>query len=232
MQNLAENIWVHEDAMTMMGAPMRLRMTVVKLASGKLWVHSPTQLQPQLKTGIEQLGEVGFIVGPNNAHNLWLKQWHEAFPSAALYVSPGTPKKLQLPETEYMVLDQLSARIWSEDFDSVYMGNTPLFHETNFLHKASRSLIVTDFIQNHNGPTPAGLAGLVTRCVFRPLGFKGLCTAPPLNMGFMVKDKLAFADYVNTLRGWDFDRIVVTHGDIIEENAKQVLLELSGKFLK
>lgn len=232
MKKLAENIWTHEDQMPLMGTTLRLRTTIVKLASGKLWVHSPINLSSVLKAEIDDLGEVGYIVGPNNAHNMWIKQWHQAFPDAKLFVSAGIPKKIKLQPGVYEILDAESAKTWSEDMDSVFMGNTPMFNETDFLHKSSRSLIVTDIIQNHNDPTPKGLGGLVTRCIMRPLGFKGHCTAPPLNMGFMVKDKAAFKTYIETLRSWEFDRIIVTHGDVIEDNAKRTLLNLTEKFLK
>ena len=93
MKDLGENIWVHEDVMSLAGSKLRLRMTIVKLLSGNLWVHSPTALSSELKKKIEALGSVKFIVGPNNGHNIWLSEWQDAFPDAALFVTPGIPKK-------------------------------------------------------------------------------------------------------------------------------------------
>ena len=112
------------------------------------------------------------------------------------------------------------------------MSGVPFFNESVFLHQKSKSLIVTDFIQNHSDERPSGLAGVVSKYIFEPIGFKGMCVAPPLKMGFMIKDKPKFIQSIKRIQNWDFDRIIVTHGDIIKSNAKQVFASLCGRFLK
>ncbi|MCH8257741.1 MAG: methanol oxidase, partial [Proteobacteria bacterium] len=42
MEKLSEDIWIHEDKLKLPGTNLRLRMTVVRLTSGRLWVHSHT----------------------------------------------------------------------------------------------------------------------------------------------------------------------------------------------
>jgi Domain of unknown function (DUF4336) len=229
MDTLADDIWVHEDTMALAGTQLRLRMTIIKLADGSLWLHSPTQLSPQLKADIEQLGPVSCIVGASNGHNLWLQQWQQAFPEARLYVSAGIVKKLQL--SQYQLLDESFDNIWQQDVDIEHMQGVPFFNESVFLHKKTRSLIVTDFIQNHSDERATGRAGLISRFILEPLGFKGICVAPPLKMGFMIKDKPAFAASIQALQEWDFERIIVTHGDIIEQDAKLLLNNLCQRFL-
>ncbi|WDE07188.1 DUF4336 domain-containing protein [Thalassomonas viridans] len=230
MRNIGEDIWVHEDVMIMAGAPLRLRMTIVRLSDGRLWLHSPTALSPALKQEVEALGPVTFLVGASNGHNKWLLQWQEAFPEAGLYVSGGIPKKLNLGK--YHLLDEAFDNIWREDLEREYMPGVSFFNESVFLHKKTRSLIVTDFIQNHSDETPPGLAGVLTKCIFRPLGFKGKCLAPPLKMGFTIKNKVDFAAFVTRVKNWEFERIVVTHGDIIETDAGQVFAGLCERFFK
>jgi len=230
MKNIAEDIWVHEDQMKMAGAPLRLRMTVVRLSDGRLWVHSPTALSPALEQEVNNLGEVAFIVGASNGHNKWLQQWQQAFPEAGLYVSGGIPDKLHL--TKYQLLDEHFDNLWHDDLEREYMPGVSFFQESVFLHKKSKSLIVTDFIQNYSDETPPGLAGVITKCIFRPLGFKGMCVAPPLKMGFTIKDKQSFADFVSRVKNWPFERIIVTHGDIIEDNAGEVFAGLCSRFFK
>ncbi|MCJ8272357.1 MAG: DUF4336 domain-containing protein, partial [Psychrosphaera sp.] len=89
MNKIGEQIWAHEDVMALAGLQLRLRMTIVKLQDGRLWLHSPTKLSPELKQSIDELGEVAFIVGAGNGHNTWLSTWENAYPSAELYVSDG-----------------------------------------------------------------------------------------------------------------------------------------------
>lgn len=227
---VGENLWVHEDTMTFIaGTQLRLRMTVAKLADGGLWVHSPTKLTVELKSNIDTLGPVDFIVGPSNGHNLWLLEWHSAYPKAELHVSAGIPKKIGLQK--HQVLDENFDNCWSKDFAHIYLDGASFFNESVFLHLASKSLIVTDLIQNHSDPKPSGLPGLFTRLLFEPLGFKGICVAPPLKWGFMIKNKQSYAAAIRNIQDWDFERIIVTHGDIIEKNAKQTFSELCNRFL-
>jgi hypothetical protein len=105
-----------------------------------------------------------------------------------------------------------------------YIAGVPYFDESVFFHAASKSLIVTDFVQDHSGAIPGGLAGVIKRFVLEPLGFKGLCTPPQLKNQARIKDKAAFASSLQSIRAWDFERIIVAHGAIVEAdvNAKQL----------
>ena len=230
MNKIGDGIWVHEDTMRMPGKTLRLRMTVLELADGGLWVHSPTAHSPQLAQKILDLGAVKYIVGASNSHNLWIPQWQAAYPDAALYVSAAIPKKLNL--SNYKILGDSPENTWEDDLNHEFMAGVPFFDETVFLHRSSQSLIVTDLIQNYSGETASGLSGLATKCIYQPIGFKDICLAPPLRMGFMIKDKEKFAKAIKSIQDWDFNKIIVTHGDIIEKNAKQVLTELCGRFLE
>jgi hypothetical protein len=46
----------------------------------------------------------------------------------------------------------------------------------------------------------------------------------------MIKDRPAFVASINAIQALDFDRIIVTHGDIIEADAKATLLRLCERF--
>lgn len=230
MKEIGKNIWVHDDAMSLAGKQLGLRMTIVKLSNGGLWVHSPTAISPELMEEMEGLGSVSFIVGASNGHNIWLREWQDAFPDAVLYVSGGIPKKLKL--TNYQILGESHENIWKEDLAWEFMLGVPFFSESVFLHKKTKSLIVTDLIQNYPDERPSGFSGFMTKYFFETLGFKGTCVAPPLKMGFMIKDKPNFTLFIEKILNWEFERIIVTHGDIIDVNAKQVFANLCERFTK
>jgi Domain of unknown function (DUF4336) len=226
VEKLSEDIWTHEDEIALGGAPLRLRMTVVRLATDRLWIHSPTAISDELISEISELGEVGYVVGPNNAHNLFLEEWMLAFPGADLMVSAGIPKKLKLKDG----FESMGAGFdnpWAPDLDRIFMPGVGFFDESVFLHKKSRSLILTDYIQNYEG----GHKTFVQKFVFAPLGFRGVCIAPPLKIGFFHKDKSGFRESVQRIKQWEFDRIVVTHGDIIEKDARATFDRLSERFM-
>ena len=72
----------------------------------------------------------------------------------------------------------------------------------------------------------------MAKYIVEPMGFKGMCVAPPLKMGFTIKDKQKFSLFIKKIQSQDFARIIVTHGDIIESNAKQIFASLTERFLK
>ena len=123
--------------------------------------------------------------------------WMKTFPKAEAWVTPGIPEKL--PDLDnYNVLKE---NIWIDDFDATSMKKVPKFDETVFYHFKSKSLIVTDLVQNHVK--------------------SGVYLAPPLLREGIIQDRKAFSDFIKHIKTWDFDRIVVTHGDIVEVQAKQ-----------
>lgn len=97
------------------------------------------------------------------------------------------------------------------------MQGVPLFAECVFLHKHSRTLIVTDLIQHYPAPTT-----LAHRWFFAPMGWQGICPPPPLSFDFVVHDRDALMQSLNPISEWAFDRIAVTHGECIEDNAEQL----------
>jgi hypothetical protein len=225
MRKIDDGLWVHEDSMKL----LTLRMTVVQLSNGGLWVHSPTALSVELKRQVDDIGRVVAVVAPNNVHNLWLEEWLSAYPDATAFVARGIPKKLPALRG-HSFIDEQARLQWSEDLDVEVMTGVPMFDECLFLHRSSRSLIVTDLVHNYRGRENQGFAKLITKLVLEPIGFKDICIAPPLRFPFVVKDRSAMAALVKAIRAWDFDRIIVTHGDIIEDDAQQTFSRLCAPF--
>ena len=229
MRHLDDGLWVHEDVMALGPLDLPLRMTIVKLAGGGLWVHSPTAISEELKQSVDALGSVAYLVAPNNAHHLWLLEWRDAYPDAKLCVATGVPKKLPaLGACD--LLDDAAPSPWSADLDQASMRGVPFFDENVFLHRASRSLIVTDFVANARGRKYRGMGRVLAKLLLEPIGFKDIHTAPPLKFPFVIKDRRAFRGFVDKVASWDFERIIVTHGDIIEDMPTATLRMLCARF--
>lgn len=227
MRKIANNVYSVDDQRSLAGMRVDLRTTVVKLSDGSLWVHSPTRLLEGVREQVEVLGEVRYLVAASNGHNQWLCDWHEIYPEATVYVARGIPKKL--PKLErYKLLEEEASLPWAAEFAHAFMG-VRFFGEFVFLHRPSRSLIVTDFVQNHGGEPQRGFGVVLSKCFFEPMGFKGICVAPPLKKRMFVKDPDALRAFVDEVLGWDFDRIIVAHGPIVEEDPKGVLTSLIPK---
>ncbi|PSW20766.1 DUF4336 domain-containing protein [Photobacterium sanctipauli] len=230
MQQIGENIWAREDSMKMMGSKLGLRMTIIRLSDGSVWLHSPTALSDELKQQIDAIGPVKAIVAASDNHSKWLQEWCDAYPDADAYVSAGIPRKV--PLSNYHIIQQGMENPWQDDLIWATMPSVPFFNETVFFHEKSGSLIVTDMIQNHPENKATGLAGFMNNYIFEPIGFKGKCVAPPLKMGFAIKNKPAFSTFIREIQSWDFSQIVVTHGAIIADDAQGVFKDISARFLK
>lgn len=229
MRKLSDALWVHEDATSLGPTRLLLRSTFVKFANGGLWVHSPTPLSPELRSEVDALGEVTCIVAPNNGHNGWLMDWCEAYPSAGRYVAQGIPKKVPRL-TNYELLEPEASTPWEADLAQTVLSGAPFFDECVFFHRATKSLILTDLVQNHSPEDQTGFGKVVFTLLLSPLGFKGICLAPPLKWGFAIKDKAAFRASIETVKQWDFERIIVTHGEIIEERPRELFENLCSRF--
>jgi hypothetical protein len=95
-----------------------------------------------------------------------------------------------------------------------------------FYHGRSKTLLVTDVIQNYTGVTRKGLGKILTKLVLEPMGFKGKCLAPPLKMGIAVKERQALRTSLDRLWDLDIECVVPAHGDIFEQDAKQTIRRL------
>ena len=65
--------------------------------------------------------------------------------------------------------------------------------------------------------------------VLNPLGWRDICLAPPLRFDFVVTDRPALNRFLDQMREWSFGRIVVTHGDVIEEQASEIFSHLCAR---
>ena len=72
----------------------------------------------------------------------------------------------------------------------------------------------------------------MAKYIVEPMGFKGVCSSALENGIYNIKDKQKFALFIKKIQSHDFARIIVTHGDIIESNAKQIFASLTERFLK
>lgn len=213
LRSIANELWVIEHPLRVGGLQLGTRTTVVRLASGGLWVHSPGPLEPALIAEISALGPVQALVAPNAMHHLYLTQNAQAFPQATVYVSPALPAKLK-SALSYEILSDEPPTLWRDDLAQHLVGGMPKLQEVVFLHHASRTLILTDlaFHIRHSD-------SWFTRLFMHLNGAYGHF-GPSRIFRTLVKDRAALRSSLARMQEWDFDRIIVTHGEILEQGGK------------
>jgi hypothetical protein len=216
LQPIATNLWVIDFPLRVGGLQLGTRTTVVRLTSGGLWVHSPGPMQPDQVKAVSALGPVQALVAPNAMHHLSLAQNIRSFPRATVYVSPALPTKLKLL-FPYEVLSNEPQALWKNEISQHIVGGLPKLQEVVFHHHASRTLILTDlaFHIRHSD-------SWVTRLFMRLNGAYGHF-GPSRIFRSMVKDRPALRSSLDRMRTWDFDRVIVAHGEILESGGKQAM---------
>lgn len=191
-------------------------MTVVRLADGSLWLHSPVPSSASLRSRLSELGEVRFVVAPNRMHHLFVTDWIDAFPQAQLFGAPG----LRAKRRDLKNLRELGMQAepeWQEDLEQVFFEGVPISNETVWLHRASRTLILTDLCQWWQGelPFPARLYARITGVRNR--------LAVPRTIRLAIKDRGAARASAERILQWPFERVVVAHNSIVENDAHQAV---------
>jgi hypothetical protein len=196
------------------GVETGTRMSIVQLADGGLFVHSPVPLTDETRREVDALGEVRAVVAPSIFHHLSVGQWMAAYPKAVFAACPGLEwKRKDLAFT--CVLGDQPHPIWANDLEQVYFS-ARRENELDFFHKPTRTLIVTDALLNLSTHPQ-----LSTRLVARLMGN----TAPGTGWmePIMVRDRKLARRQVDRMLAWDFERILLAHGAPVEHDGPAVL---------
>ena len=132
-------------------------MTVIRLASGQLMLHSPCHITPAMAQEIAALGQVAHIVAPGNFHHLYTASAQAAFPSAKTWICPGVERR-NLGLKYDGVLGDVPPAEWLGEIDQVLVQGTRIMREVAMFHRASHTLILVDLIENFTDATP-GIGG-------------------------------------------------------------------------
>lgn len=213
---VAPAIWAVNAPLSVLGMAIGHRMTVVRLPDSTLWLHSPIAYSEPLVDELAQLGALAHIVAPNCLHDTYLSGWIAACPRVTFHAAQGFSQfRPDLKFTDFIADTPLPA--WDEVFDQHLVRGAPRVNEVVFLHRASRTLILTDLAFNLGPEMPFLSRVLVT--------LNGCyCQFGPSNLfRTTIKDRAAFRASINHILRWDFDRIILSHGENVEHGGREML---------
>ncbi|TFK28562.1 hypothetical protein FA15DRAFT_753462 [Coprinopsis marcescibilis] len=233
IREVASGVWTFSRPFSRFGLfPIGGRSTAVKLSNGGVWVLASTKLCPETKTTLEKLGPVEYIVGADAVHHLFLREFKEAYPNAKLL---APLEAVQKPSNSGLKFDG----VWGQDSpDTTYGFENDIEHcyfsgfrnrDVAFLHKNSKSLIQADLLMNlppteqysksKSSPSFFGMKFGPTSWVYSRL------------MHSLSTDNAAMKADATKVLGWDFERIIPCHGDVIETNAKESWKAVYSQFI-
>ena len=223
-QQFAENIWVAARPLRFFGIEIGTRMTVIRLADGSLFLHSPVALDAETLMQVQALGPVSAIVAPNRLHHLFLGDYCKVFPKAKVYAAPGLEtKRKDLPFTG--VLQEHPEPAWLGQIDQQLVPDLPIIHEVDFFHRVSRTLLLTDLAFNLGTGYPYW-----TRLVSRLFRIDNQFGPTP-DLKYFIKRRPRAQVAIQKMLAWDFDRIILAHGNLIARDGKAWFKKAFGPLL-
>ena len=223
LKQIDRHLWVAEQPLKFLGLPVGTRMTVILLSGERLLLISPIKIDEETKAQLALIGKVEVIIAPNLFHHLYLAECQRIYPQAELIAPSGLEtKKPNLAVDKIFFRDEISfdselEYILFDGFQVLIPPKIVTVNEIVFFHPESKTLILTDTAFNFDRNFP-----LVTQLATRILGcYQNL--RPSLLEKIAIKDREKVKNSIQKIMDWDFQRVIMAHGNIVDNNAKEQL---------
>jgi hypothetical protein len=222
LKPVAGDVWIVDGPeIDLYRMPFPTRMTVVRLSSGALWLHSPIAFSAALLDEVQALGPVRHLIAPNWLHYAYVQDWADAVPAAETWAAPGVAERAKGRGVRLRVdhgLQDAAPDAWADDLVQMIVPGSRIHREAVFFHTSSRTLILTDLIENfepHKLPWHLQLTTWVA-------GNQDPDGSMPRDMR-LTFDKAALADAVRRMIGWAPERVILSHGRWYARNGAEEL---------
>ena len=231
LREIDRDIWVAEQPLRYFGLNVGTRMTVIRLENRELLVISPIQVSDEMLSQLGEIGVVKHMIAPNLYHHLFAANFKMLYPSATFWAVPGL--EIKKPD---LLIDQIikddKNELWSgieyvflDGFRTLGLNGFDSLNEYVFFHAASRTLILTDAAFHFDESFP-----ILTQLVAKVIGgYKRL--SPSLLERIATTEKKKLRKSIQQILRWDFERVIMAHGSIIEHNGKEKFKQGYEKFL-
>ncbi|HEY2406680.1 MAG TPA: hypothetical protein VGI10_11790 [Polyangiaceae bacterium] len=199
---------------------MERRMTVVRLADGRLIVYSAIALDEAEMSALENFGALAYLVVPSDIHRMDAKVWKERYPRLKVVAPAGARAKVE----EIVPVDLTEVDFHDPAVRFVTVPGTGEREAALLVETASgTTLIVNDLI--FNLANRSGASGWL----FKLIGMTGDDPhMPPVIRMRQVEDKDALRAQ---LERWsqlrNLKRVIISHGSIIDADAPRVLSRIA-----
>lgn len=224
LRQLDSSLWVNEVPFKAIGIDFGNRMTCIQLEDQSFWLHSPTKFHQKTYEEIKSKGQIKHLVTPSLMHNLFVMRWKKQDTTSQV-LAPSQAKKVHAD----IKLDDTSgdkmAQLFNNEISIIPINGMPMLQEYAFIHHASKTLILTDLAFNFGKDISGGMK------IFMKLYGAYNKFGPTLTIRALIRDKKAFSESIKKVASQDFDRIIISHGKVVECNGNSVFNEAFKKYL-
>ena len=221
---LAEDIWSVQSSHTLLGIDFGGRMTVIRLASGDLFLHSPVRLTDSLRRELDTLGNVKYLIAPNRFHHLYIGEYVKTYTEAEIYAAPGLQEKRRDIKFTGVLTDGRRYG-WGSEIEHLLFGGIPVLNEVVFLHPKSHTLILADLLFNfsHDLSTSQRIFARIDDVYLEP-------KVSRLTRLLLLRNREEAKRSADRMLFWDFDRVLVAHRDMVEKGGHEAVRRAFGWF--
>ena len=197
------------------------RMTVVGLRGGRTAIYSAIALDEPEMARIEALGRPAILIVPSDGHRMDAKIWKARYPDLLVITPPGARAAV----AEVVDVDRTDDMLGDPDADFMTLPGTGGHESALIVRRAGGTTIIcNDVIGNVAHPK-----GIGAQIMGRLMGFGVSHPQVPRVVKHKVIDNEAAL--ATQFEDWAADpalrRIIVSHGDIIEDDPGGVLRALA-----
>ena len=207
IKKIDDGVWCLESYFLSLGCRGSLRMTILETQSGLL-LYSPVALDAEIVDSIRALGTVTDIIAPNKMHYMYLRSCVATFPDANCWVAEGLLEKIGAVDGAQTITPDVEFGNDSGIKKFTLTGHR--LQETMIFHEPSRTLVTADLLYNYQSEQyPA------EKLFFWMIGNYGRPNVAFYHR-FSVQDKTSIQDMIDTVSSWPINRIIMSHGRIVE----------------
>jgi hypothetical protein len=229
LDQVHEALWVAEgEIVSFFGAGYPTRSVIVRLEDGDLWIWSPVKLTADLRSEVDRLGPVRYLVSPNKLHHLYLQEWKAAYPEATLWGPQSTIKKCSHLSFQEALKDTPPSE-WRPEIGQAWFRGSFAMDEIVFLHRPSATAIVADLIQTFSDQFLREHWGW-WRFLARLDGLTQDQASAPIEWRLSFIDRAPARRARDKVLCWNCQRVIVAHGEWQRANGN-VFLARSFRWL-
>jgi hypothetical protein len=211
-------IWIGERMLWFSGVRLRSRMTIVRLADGRLWVHSASEPTPELCAELDRLGQVSWVVVPNRFHHIHAAAMKARYPDAQVIGPASVTARNKSVALDAAIDDERLLSLVPE-LSPVVLRGVPFLDETLFFHTRTRTLIGADLMMC-GCPADHWTWRWTSRVLGQFLRYK----APP-DVRWKTRGGPLVRQSLDEIARLPLERILVAHSDPIEDRPVEQLEE-------
>lgn len=198
------------------GIDFRRCVTLLRLADGRVVIHSSAPFTAEDVEAIRHFGVPSWLVEATLMHDTFARPVSAVFPDLP-YLAPDGFAKLSGVPTGPLYPPPSD---WTGQIEVLKVEGLRKINEHALFHRASQTLVLADLLF-HFPADSRGWPRFFARHIMRLPRLSGISAFFRL----MIRDRAAFALSMKKMLEWDFERIVVGHGEPIQNNAKRIFAQ-------